>query len=215
MNFKYFLRGLGVGIIFASIICLTSYRGLQSPKLSDEEIIKRAKQLGMVEEVNVVDQEIEKLKSTEKTQNKTDNTEKLIEEDKNTKAEQKVTTQATTEKKSTEEKKTTTEKNTTQKEDNKREKTDKITTEKGSDSNRDEKQEREKDSNTVKLTVASGSSSYPVCQKLEALGMIEDAGDFDTYLVKNGYANRISVGEHILKKGMSYHDIAEAISDPL
>ena len=44
--------------------------------------------------------------------------------------------------------------------------------------------------------------------------MIEDASEFDAYLIQNGYASRIRVGEHTLKRGMSYHDIAEAISDP-
>jgi cell division protein YceG involved in septum cleavage len=68
---------------------------------------------------------------------------------------------------------------------------------------------------TITITVERGSSSYPVCQKLQEAGMIEDAAEFDTYLVENGYADRISVGEHTLKMGMDFHDIAEAISDPV
>ncbi|MCM1498935.1 MAG: hypothetical protein NC124_10775, partial [Clostridium sp.] len=50
MKFKYFIRGLGIGIIFTSIICLTAYHGNASDTMTDAEIIRRAKELGMVEE---------------------------------------------------------------------------------------------------------------------------------------------------------------------
>ncbi|MGN0155222.1 MAG: hypothetical protein ACI4A3_12295, partial [Lachnospiraceae bacterium] len=54
MKFKYFLRGVGVGIIFASIIFLTVYQENTSKELSDAQIIERAKELGMVEEKNPI-----------------------------------------------------------------------------------------------------------------------------------------------------------------
>ena len=50
MKFKYFLRGLGLGIIFASIVCLTAYQGNSPKDMSDAEIKRRAKELGMVEQ---------------------------------------------------------------------------------------------------------------------------------------------------------------------
>ena len=67
----------------------------------------------------------------------------------------------------------------------------------------------------VEITIARGSSSFPVCQKLYELGLIDDAAKYDDYLIEKGYANRISVGTHKLKKGMDYKTIAELISDPL
>ena len=50
MRFKYFLRGLGVGIVFASLIFFMVYKENATPKMSDKQIIERAKELGMVEE---------------------------------------------------------------------------------------------------------------------------------------------------------------------
>ncbi|MGN0155223.1 MAG: hypothetical protein ACI4A3_12300, partial [Lachnospiraceae bacterium] len=79
----------------------------------------------------------------------------------------------------------------------------------------EETQSTEQETPTVTITVERGSSSYPVCQKLQELGMIEDASEFDNYLIENGYAYRIRVGTHTLKMGMDFHAIAEAISDPL
>ncbi|MCM1178716.1 MAG: hypothetical protein NC347_00545 [Clostridium sp.] len=210
MKFKYFLRGLGFGIVFSAIICLTAYQGNSSPVITDEEIIRRAEALGMVEQEDKVgellgrekdsrdgdetsqtnteapQQEISEETSEESEESKESDSEKISETEKNPKTENRVTEQ--------EEKKTEA---STEKPE--------ATTEKQS----------EQKKNTVKLTIERGASSFPVCQKLQELGMIENASDFDTYLVENGYASRIRVGEHTLKKGMSYKDIAEAISDPL
>lgn len=183
MKFKYFLRGLGIGIIFASVICLMAFQGEVSSQMTDEEIIERAKELGMTEpEDQVGDLLKEKENTSEQEASKTD-----AEETASSKAE-------TTEKEAVTEQEQTTEAE--------------QTTEENTADNSSEKE-------TVELTIERGSSSYPVCQKLQELGMINDASEFDTYLVENGYASRIRVGIHKLQKGMSYAEIAEAISDPL
>jgi len=224
MNFKYFLRGLGVGIVFSAIICLAVYNGRENIKMSDEEIIHRAKQLGYVKEDDVVERQIEKLKNEnkettsdnintkdEKSQPDSELKDASVKEDsKNTTAQQ-TTEQASTEEKSSEQKSTesvTTEKVTTEKATTEAEKS---TTE----NKTEEKKSDKKNEEEVTFSIEAGSSSYPVCLKLKELGLVDNAEEFDTFLVENGYANRISVGSHSLKKGMSYHDIAEAISDPL
>ena len=107
------------------------------------------------------------------------------------------TTEVTTEQTTTEQ--TTEEKTTEQK----TEASTEATTEK-----------QEESAKEVTITIKGGMSSYPVCQMLQEIGVIKDAMDFDNYLIKNGYASRISVGTHTLKIGMSYEEIAIAISDP-
>ncbi len=52
MKLKYFLRGLGSGIIFCAIILLVAYMTSGSYRLTDKEIISRAEKLGMVFEEN-------------------------------------------------------------------------------------------------------------------------------------------------------------------
>lgn len=47
MKLKYYLRGLGIGIIVTTVILMISF-GKREAKLSDEEIISRAEVLGMV-----------------------------------------------------------------------------------------------------------------------------------------------------------------------
>ena len=49
MKLKYFLRGLGTGILFATIVLFISY----SYRMSDSQIKKKAEELGMVYASNV------------------------------------------------------------------------------------------------------------------------------------------------------------------
>ena len=52
MRLKYYLRGLGLGIIFAVIIMMIGFHG-NKQSMSDTEIIQKAKTLGMVEAKNI------------------------------------------------------------------------------------------------------------------------------------------------------------------
>ena len=47
MKLKYYLRGLGIGIIITTIVLMIAYSG-RNTEMTDEEIIARAKSLGMV-----------------------------------------------------------------------------------------------------------------------------------------------------------------------
>lgn len=188
MKFKYFLRGLGIGIIFTSIIMLTAYQGSASKELTDDEIIRRAKGLGMIEKEDPVAGLLSDKTESKETGNTKDSSKKEKKSEENTDTENDASEDTTEE--------TTTEGTTTEAEN-------------------DSPEAKEDESDTVVLTISGGSSSYPVCERLVELGMIKNAAEFDTYLVENGYAARLRVGTHTLKKGMSYRDIAEAISDPL
>lgn len=50
MKKKYFLRGLGAGILFGAIVMLAAYMTSGGYRMSDDEIIERAEKLGMVME---------------------------------------------------------------------------------------------------------------------------------------------------------------------
>ena len=67
----------------------------------------------------------------------------------------------------------------------------------------------------VILQVERGNSSNVVAEKLQRLGIIDNAKDFDNYLVNNGYANRISVGTFQIPMGSSYEWIAKKITNSL
>ena len=171
MKFRYFLRGVGVGIVFAAIIFCVAYRQNGNTKLTDQQIMERAKELGMVEPSTSIKDLLDDRSSADDTT--AENTEK----------------------------------------DTASEETEAVTTTEATEASTEAATEQTDE--TVEITVARGSASDTVCQQLKDAGMIEDASEFDKYLIDNGYASRIRVGTHTLTKGMDFHAIAEAISDPI
>ena len=67
MKLKYYLRGLGVGILVTTVILMIAF-ARHPQKLTDEEIIARAEMLGMVMEDKEAGESIPK--STEQTTEK-------------------------------------------------------------------------------------------------------------------------------------------------
>lgn len=72
MKLRYYLRGLGVGVIITTIILSISLYG-RKESLTDKEIIERAKKLGMVEQEkskNNPSQKLQDLKEQQETKSK-------------------------------------------------------------------------------------------------------------------------------------------------
>ena len=65
---------------------------------------------------------------------------------------------------------------------------------------------------TKKITIVSGMWSDKVAQELQKLGLIQDAEDFDRYLISNGYADKIRVGTFEIPTDASYEQIAKIIT---
>lgn len=184
MKLKYFLRGLGAGTVFATLIMLVAYMLSGGYKLTDEEIIKKAEKLGMVME------EKEPLPTTSEESN--DETEKLPE-----------TTETITEDMSSENEITegeTTEGASTESEVTTQEEEEPETT-------------SAPDGSYVEATieVVSGMSSYEIAQLLQEVGIIDDAADFDAYLNQNGYSTQLKINTYTFNSDMTYEDIAEAL----
>ena len=180
-------------------------------KLSDEEIKNRAKSLGMIEATNT-DADYE---TSENISSDISATEILIETttEKNTEIITEATTETiaetTTETESTEEiKETTTE-----------EKKSETTTEEKKESITETK----KDSTTEKsdnsyteatINVTRGMGSPEVARLLQEAGIIEDADDFDSYLVKKGISNKIQINTYKFNSDMTYEEIANGLTTP-
>ncbi|WP_318615027.1 hypothetical protein [Sporosarcina sp. YIM B06819] len=78
------------------------------------------------------------------------------------------------------------------------------------DSKVDEKAE---DDTTIPiLTIKRGSNATFVASSLEGLGIIQDAAAFEAYLIENGLARKIQVGEHRLDSSMDFKTIAKKIT---
>lgn len=65
---------------------------------------------------------------------------------------------------------------------------------------------------TVTITIEYGTGSGTVCRLLEEAGLIEDANSFDRYLIRNGYSKKIRVGTCEIPIGATEEEIAGIIT---
>ncbi|MBR1815444.1 MAG: endolytic transglycosylase MltG [Lachnospiraceae bacterium] len=196
MKLKYFIRGLGIGIIFGTLIMLVAHFKSDENNLTDSQVEARASELGMVwpEEATATDT-IENINS-EKKNDTSDISTEVVTEVRHTEAE--ITTESVTE--------------TTEEEENTVEATTEATV---TQATTEEKKTTEKNTYTeATITVTRGMGSTQVAELLENAGIIEDAEDFDNYLNSHGISNKIQINTFKFNSNMSYEELAEGLTTP-
>lgn len=214
MRLKYFLRGVGIGILVTTIILTVTHSSER--RMSDSEVIDRAIELGMSfsashsgqqssteesspEESSAgqensgddVTDDLQHESETETEMGSQSPSETVSElagdgealPGKESEAVTGMTTQATTETAET---------------------TTELTTENENDGSAAGVMNNEV---TCTISITKGMSSRTVCDMLKQNGIIEDAADFDRYLIKTGYDDKIRVGEVEVNSGMTYEEL--------
>lgn len=199
MRLKYYLRGLGLGILFAVFIMMVGYRNHGS-LMSDSEIIEKAKALGMVET-----EDSSGMKNDKKTDNKTDK-----KSDKKTDTSEPDTTIADTS--AAEDTQTGTD-NTDA--DNIAGTADADTTAPSdvaaTDSAASDAAQPQQNT-TFTVTVGSGDTCRMIAERLQAAGIIDDAEKFRAYMGQKGVDQFIADGSHEIPYGASYDDIINILT---
>ena len=215
MRLKYFLRGVGIGILVTTIILTATHASER--RMSDSEVIDRAIELGMsfsashsgqqsgTEEASTdesstgqetsgddVTDDLQHDGETETEMGSQSPSETVSESTsdgeaspgKESEAVTGMTTQAITE--------TTTE----------------LTTENNNAGSAAGVMNNEV---ICTINITKGMSSRTVCDMLKQNGIIEDAADFDRYLIKTGYDDKIRVGEVEVNSGMTYEELTASL----
>lgn len=194
MKLKYYLRGLGIGIIVTTIILVIALE--RKPEtLTDAQIKARAAELGMVEGGPL--KEKDKKTVTEGAIEPSTGEGVTVGQEK-TNSPTVSATEPTTEKPSTT-KPTTTAPTTT-----------KAPTTKATQAPVSEERE---DGTYVTIEIGASDWSNHVASKLQAAGLVESAADFDQYLIRNGYESIIASGTHRFKVGSSYSELAKELTN--
>ena len=201
MKAKYFLRGLGAGILLATIVLFAVY----SYRYSDSKIIQRAKELGMVYDSKEQGADDEKPASAAVKETTTELETKEPPAETTTEPETKEPSAETTTESETKEPsaETTTEPEiTTQPETTTAQPATKATTAAVTGENTGD---------SIKVTIPSGTKATTLAQELENLKVVESAEDFKNFLIENNYTHRLLSGEFYLNAGMSYEEIISVI----
>lgn len=198
MKVKYFIRGLGVGIIVTALILAISYKS----KYSDEDIILKAKKLGMVfsEDVSGAAIDTDTLKTEVPDVTEAPSPEPTEE------------IPAVTEPGPESEPTPVPVQPADEPEPSDNPADEPLPSEEPVDVPAPA-DEPEPEPELISFTIERGDWSRIVAERLEQLGIIDSSKKFDKYLVDNGYAIRIKVGNFSAKKGASYEEIARMISD--
>lgn len=231
MNLKYYLRGLGVGIVVTSLI-LGIGLGSRKETLSNEEIKERARALGMVEEpVTVAEaaaQQEEEAQEAEATvtmvpeENAEGDAETIVSAETEVSSEPAVSVSAAPEA-SEEPKVSAASEPEASEEPNASAASEPAASaapEAGATPEAGVKpvaNEAEEDSGTaptkeiVDITINPGEGSYVISQKLEQSGLVDDATEYDAYLCDNGYHTKLRAGVHKIPMGSTREEIAKLL----
>lgn len=234
MEKKYYLRGLGLGIIVTAVIMgIALSGGTKKREMTDEEVIARAKELGMTEDTRLLEPSSEEEGETETEEGDAaaaDTPVKLdvavkpeaeLEEkkaetpadsagaDAAAKTEQKPTVDTpepvqTTTSAATTETKPKADTNEMNKQDDE-EKPAQAKTEENSDA-------LPASGGTKSITIVSGDSSYTVAKKLETTGVVSSASSYDTYLCEHGYDKKLRPGTFQIPAGATEEQIAKIVT---
>ena len=204
MKLKYYLRGLGIGILITTVIL--SLAGIGRKNMTDEEVVKRAKELGMVESTLLSDlPDQTKAEEVRPTEPETSLQPETSEQENN--AEPETSEPETLEPEVSPEPEETASTPETPAAPEETPVTPEETPVSPEDGNPDTPA-----GETVTLVIGRGESSTTVSKNLKKAGIVEDAAAFDRFLCNNGYDKKIITGTYEIPYGASGEEIAKIIT---
>ena len=217
MKLRYYMRGLGIGMLVAALVLVLS--GNTGNKMTDEEIKKRAAELGMVEDTKEVLSETAAETKPESELETVTGTKPEIEPETVTEAEPETVTEAEpeTEPETVEETVESQTESDTQEENDiqaevDQEKKEEVEALKKAAEEVAENAQSLNPNETVTIQVYSGDSSVAVAKRAQAAGLVESAEAFDRFLCQNGYDKSICVGNYQVPKNSTEDEIARIIT---
>nr|WP_294487977.1 hypothetical protein [uncultured Anaerosporobacter sp.] len=197
LKLRYFIRGLGIGIVFTAIVMSLSLQASRSRiirenALTKEEIMEKAMGYGMV--MNASDD------TTSVEQNDSSKEEQSQEKNQDAKEEQDAEDDQLKESNDDDD----------DQQNEKDEKDNKDKVEPDVDSTKDKDLIISIDYTPIKIT--SGMTATSVGKLLNEKGVIEDTDEFRIYMSEQGYSSKILVGEYLIPLDATYKKIADIIT---
>ena len=202
MKLKYYLRGLGIGILVTTVIL--SLAGVGRKNMTDEEVVKRAKELGMVESTLLSDlPDQTKTDEVRPTEPEISLQPETSEPEAGPEPEESASTPETPV--APEETPVAPEETPMAPEETP------VAPEETPVSPEDGNPDTPA-GETVTLVIGRGESSTTVSKNLKKAGIVEDAAAFDRFLCNNGYDKKIITGTYEIPYGASEEEIAKIIT---
>ncbi|MDY4069907.1 MAG: hypothetical protein SOY45_08525 [Lachnospiraceae bacterium] len=219
MRLKYYLRGLGIGIVVTAVIMGVSAER-QKPVMTDEQIIARAKELGMVEQegilAEIAGESVAAVDQTEEAKAEAPKQEEAkaeTPEQEDAKAEAPKQEEAKAEAPKQEEAKAEAPKQEEAKAEAPEQEEVKAETPKTETADQETaKPETVQKTSSVVVSIYPGEGSYTVSRKLAALGLVESADIYDKFLCQNSYDKKLCTGNYTITEGATADEIARILT---
>lgn len=205
MRLRYYLRGLGLGILFAVIIIAICGKGTEG-SLSDSQIMQRASELGMVSTENVKNHTLSNDTEAVKKENVQD-TEPAVADNST------VNNAATGNNAATDNNVATDNAQQGQPADSQAQK-NQAETQNAADTStalQPEADSTPAETQYVTITVMDGEVCRDIAADLQSKGLVDDAEKFRIYMGETGYASFIHNGDFQIPVGASYEEIANIL----
>lgn len=189
MKLKYYLRGLGIGILVTAVIMGVT-QGSRKETLSDREIRERAAALGMVEPGNSL-ADLEAVETPAATE-----IPEAIETPAATEIPEATETPAAIETPEAAETPAATEAPAA---------TPEVT------ARPTQRPAEEEEGSSYTFEIQAGDSSYQVAYRLQQAGLVADARDFDNYLCSKGYDRKLKTGSYEIPETATEEEISEIL----
>lgn len=222
MEKRYYFRGLGLGIIVTAVIMGIVLSGGGKREMTDNEVIARAKELGMTENTRLLEPA-----ETDESQK---GTEPSVEEEppKETVKKDVAVAQpkddAEAPSKADGEGQTDSEESKPQEQPDEQDESEQDK-KPAADTNEMTKQDEDTEQKAppeeesvqqpgaaASITIVSGDGSYTVAKKLEEAGVVSSASTFDDFLCQNGFDKRLRTGTFQIPAGASDEQIAKIVT---
>ncbi|MCD7709344.1 MAG: endolytic transglycosylase MltG [Clostridiales bacterium] len=209
MRFKYYLRGCGLGILLATIV-LAVWFSTHKTVMTDDDVVARAEELGMVFEDEAETEEDETEAGAEESLGDSDD------------GAQAASAQDADDAENDEADAEEIAQESTGIEDSDGE--DEAEPDENADENSGEDEEEEEEAEAadenagdgevtvVSFTIEGGQYARAISENLYEAGLVDDAEEFRIFMQDNDYDNNIQVGTYELSTDMSYEDIAKIIT---
>ena len=202
MKLKYYLRGLGIGIVVTALIMHFALGG-EKETMTDEEIKARAAQLGMVESTLL--SELAQNNDASVSGNEAASQNAVPEAEAEVVQEPEVEPEVEAEPETVPEAEVAPESETGPEEE------PEVEDEPESNQEIDDETPSVATEGTY-ITVYGGDGSDTVARRLAEAGVVSSAAEYDAYLCANGYDVRICTGEHFIPAGATDEEIADILT---
>lgn len=205
MKFKYYMRGFGTGVLFATILLMIAMA------VKDNMPANKHTQSETTENHLSEQQTETTAKGKDNTENTSDET-TISSEDESNSENENVTSEEETTSAQTEETTTPVEPTSAQEESTSEEPTSSPETESATEETSGaETPDGTGSQQTYKLTIYPGMSSNALAKVLEENGVVESGDDFNLYIYENHYEGRLRIGVYDIRIGAPYSEITDMI----